>query len=101
MCSGTTSPGRSTRPRGNSPSKASSALVIPRHHDRLQHGLGACLGLVAELREVDDHAVKIDEVEVEGVGLGVGVDECPGDLRRLSPAELHACLLYTSPSPRD
>ena len=44
MCSGTTSPGSSTRPSGNRPRATSSALLMPRHHDGLEPGLAGPSG---------------------------------------------------------
>src|SRR5665647_1100186 len=90
MWSGTTSPGSSTRPSGNSPRATSSALLMPRHHDGLEPGLAGIVGLVVEVGERHYHAMKVDEVEIQWISVRMRVDQRPGDLARLRPGEPHA-----------
>src|SRR5665811_1524094 len=94
MWSGTTSPGSSTMPSGNSPRAISSALLMPRHHDGLEPGLAGVVGVVVEVGERHYQAMKIDKVEIQRLRVRMRVDQRPCDLARLCPSEPHAASFY-------
>ena len=75
--------------------------------ERLQGGIVAHSQL-EELRNLSpQRAMLLESIEMEWMSMGTGDAEDAasktGDLPRLSPVDLEvlACLLYTSPSPRD